>query len=103
MYSYLEEGARDVNIIWVTVVKFENENKAIKEVFGVEPDFTREGGSIPVTLTFQEATGKNVMLLPLGMADDGAHSQNEKFNRLNYINGVKVLASYIDNVAKLSK
>jgi hypothetical protein len=22
-------------------------------VFGVEPDFTREGGSIPVTLTFQ--------------------------------------------------
>ena len=48
------------------------------------------------------ATGKNVMLLPLGMADDGAHSQNEKFNRLNYINGIKVLASYIDHVAKLS-
>jgi hypothetical protein len=23
-------------------------------VFGVEPDLTREGGSIPVTLTFQE-------------------------------------------------
>lgn len=50
-------------------------------VFGVEPDLTREGGSIPVTLTFQEATGKNVMLLPVGSADDGAHSQNEKLNR----------------------
>lgn len=50
-------------------------------VFGVEPDLTREGGSIPVTLTFQEATGKNVMLLPVGAADDGAHSQNEKLNR----------------------
>lgn len=50
-------------------------------VFGVDPDLTREGGSIPVTLTFQEATGKNVMLLPVGAADDGAHSQNEKLNR----------------------
>lgn len=50
-------------------------------VFGVEPDLTREGGSIPVTLTFQEATGKNVMLLPVGSSDDGAHSQNEKLNR----------------------
>jgi len=34
-------------------------------VFGVEPDLTREGGSIPVALTFQEATGQNVMLLPV--------------------------------------
>ena len=52
---------------------------------------TREGGSIPVTLTLQEATGKNVMLLPLGACDDGAHSQNEKFDRTNYIEGVSII------------
>lgn len=74
---------------------------AMKKVFGVEPDLTREGGSIPVTLTFQEATGKNVMLLPVGASDDGAHSQNEKINRSNYINGVKLLASYMDELSKL--
>jgi hypothetical protein len=45
------------------------------KVFGIEPDLTREGGSIPVTLTFQEATGKTVLLLPIGASDDGAHSQ----------------------------
>ncbi|MEQ2161689.1 hypothetical protein GOODEAATRI_012092, partial [Goodea atripinnis] len=28
-----------------------------------------------------EATGRNVMLLPVGSSDDGAHSQNEKINR----------------------
>ena len=28
----------------------------------------------------QEATGKNVILLPMGAADDGAHSQNEKID-----------------------
>ena len=61
-------------------------------VFGVDPDLTREGGSIPVTLTFQEATGKNVMMLPLGASDDGAHSQNEKIDRYNFINGVCVMA-----------
>ena len=33
---------------------------------------TREGGSIPVTLTFAEALGVNVLLLPMGRGDDGA-------------------------------
>uniref|UniRef100_G1RDJ3 Carnosine dipeptidase 2 n=1 Tax=Nomascus leucogenys TaxID=61853 RepID=G1RDJ3_NOMLE len=75
--------------------------RAMKTVFGVEPDLTREGGSIPVTLTFQEATGKNVMLLPVGSADDGAHSQNEKLNRHNYIEGTKMLAAYLYEVSQL--
>lgn len=62
--------------------------KATKHVYDVEPDLSREGGSIPVTLTFQEVTGKNVLLLPVGQGDDGAHSQNEKLNTYNYIQGV---------------
>lgn len=82
---------------------YEAGQKAIKAVFGVTPDMTREGGSIPVTLTFQEATGKNVMLLPVGSCDDGAHSQNEKLNISNYIQGIKVLGSYIHEVAKIPK
>lgn len=49
---------------------------------------TREGGSIPVVLTIAEALGVNVCLLPLGRADDGAHSTNEKLDRSNYIEGV---------------
>ena len=75
--------------------------RATKTVYGVEPDLTREGGSIPVTLTLQEATGKNVILLPMGACDDGAHSQNEKINVRNYIEGTKLLAAYIDELAKL--
>ena len=35
--------------------------------------------------------GKSVLMLPMGQGDDGAHSQNEKFNRDNYIKGIKVL------------
>jgi nonspecific dipeptidase len=74
---------------------------AMKKVFKCEPDMTREGGSIPVTITLEETTGKNVMLLPMGACDDGAHSQNEKLDRLNYIEGTKVLAAYMHEVSLL--
>lgn len=62
---------------------------------------TRGGGSIPVTLLFQESLGKNIMLLPIGRSDDGAHGQNEKIDRDNYILGAKVLAAYIYEVAQI--
>ncbi|XP_057333237.1 cytosolic non-specific dipeptidase [Microplitis mediator] len=74
---------------------------ATKYVYGVDPDLSREGGSIPVTLTFQEVTGKNVLLLPVGCGDDGAHSQNEKLNIRNYIEGTKLLGSYLYEVSRL--
>uniref|UniRef100_A0A1I7YS90 M20_dimer domain-containing protein n=1 Tax=Steinernema glaseri TaxID=37863 RepID=A0A1I7YS90_9BILA len=78
---------------------FEAGKRAIQKVFGVAPDLTREGGSIPVTLTFQELTGQNVMLLPIGSCNDMAHSQNEKIDVSNYINGTKVLAAYLLELA----
>ena len=75
--------------------------KATKMVYGVEPDLTREGGSIPVTISLEEATGKNVILLPMGACDDGAHSQNEKINVRNYIEGTKLLGAYLYELAQL--
>ena len=48
------------------------ERSYIQAVYGKEPDLTREGGSIPVTLTFAESLGINVCLLPMGRGDDGA-------------------------------
>ncbi|CAG8633289.1 1506_t:CDS:10 [Ambispora leptoticha] len=76
--------------------------KAVEKVYHVKPDLTREGGSIPVTLTFQEALGdKNVLLLPMGRGDDGAHSINEKLDRSNYINGIKLFGTYLHEVAHI--
>ena len=54
--------------------------------------------SWPVT---QEATGKNVILLPMGAADDGAHSQNEKIDIRNYIEGTKLLGAYTYELSQL--
>lgn len=75
-------------IIDPTHPHYEAAKLATKHVYKVDPDMTCEGGSIPVTLTLQQATGKNVLLLPVGAGDDGAHSQNEKLDVRNYIEGV---------------
>ncbi|VDN19561.1 unnamed protein product [Cylicostephanus goldi] len=69
-------------------------------VHNVDPDYIREGCSIPITLTFQDLTGKSVLLLPLGAADDMAHSQNEKINKVNYLQGVKTLLAYLLELGK---
>ncbi|KAK3824594.1 MAG: hypothetical protein J3Q66DRAFT_93389 [Benniella sp.] len=83
---------------WVASFKHPNyvaAASAVERVFKVKPDLTREGGSIPVTLTFQDALDKNVLLLPMGRSSDGAHSINEKLDRSNYIEGTKLLGAYL--------
>lgn len=74
--------------------------KATVDVWDVEPDYTREGGSIPITLTFEQQLGTGVLLLPMGRGDDGAHSINEKLNMPNYINGCKTLGAYLHYYSK---
>lgn len=69
---------------------YEAAAKAIETVYGVRPDYSREGGSIPITPALEDATGMNVLLLPIGASDDMAHSQNEKYNIINLVNGIKV-------------
>ena len=56
--------------------------------------------SIPITITFEQATGKNVLLLPMGSSTDAAHSINEKLDRRNYIEGIKLLGAYLHYVAE---
>ncbi|KAI0634048.1 CNDP dipeptidase [Trametes polyzona] len=87
---------------WVTDYKhwnYEAAAQATETIYGRSPDLTREGGSIPVTLTFENNLGVNVLLLPMGRGDDGAHSTNEKIDRSNFIEGSKLLGVYLYNVA----
>ncbi|KAF8960946.1 glutamate carboxypeptidase [Flammula alnicola] len=91
---------------WVTDHRhwnFEAAKKATKAVYGQDPDLTREGGSIPVTLTFAESLGVNVLLLPMGRGDDGAHSTNEKLDKSNFLQGSKLLGTYLYELAAIQK
>ncbi|KAF8645662.1 hypothetical protein AX16_007658 [Volvariella volvacea WC 439] len=87
---------------WIADYKhwnYEAAKVATRAIYGKEPDLTREGGSIPVTLTFAESLGVNVLLLPMGRGDDGAHSTNEKLDRSNFLEGTKLLGLYLYEVA----
>ncbi|KAJ6603299.1 hypothetical protein DFH09DRAFT_1124141 [Mycena vulgaris] len=89
---------------WVADWKHWNYTAAIKAteaVYAQTPDLTREGGSIPVTLTFAETLGVNVLLLPMGRGDDGAHSTNEKLDKSNFIEGTKLLGTYLYEVGTI--
>ncbi|XP_019400554.1 PREDICTED: beta-Ala-His dipeptidase isoform X4 [Crocodylus porosus] len=74
---------------------------AIITVFGEEPDMIRDGSTIPIANMFQNETRKSVMMLPIGAADDGEHSQNEKISRYNYIQGTKLFAAFFLEISKL--
>ncbi|KAG5519079.1 hypothetical protein PMAC_002165 [Pneumocystis sp. 'macacae'] len=73
--------------------------EATKKIYNIAPDFTREGGSIPVALTFETCLNKNVLLLPMGRGDDGAHSINEKLDKSNFIKGTKLFGTYLYEIS----
>ncbi|XP_030349958.1 beta-Ala-His dipeptidase [Strigops habroptila] len=77
--------------------------KAIKTVFREEPDFIRDGSTVPVARMFQTIMQKSVIMLPIGAADDGEHSQNEKISRHNYIEGAKMFAAFFLEISKLHR
>lgn len=70
-------------------------SKATELVWGQKPDLTREGGSIPITLTFEQQLKSSVVLIPCGKGNDGAHSINEKIDLENYVKGAKLLGSFL--------
>ncbi|KAL6299335.1 CNDP dipeptidase [Sparassis latifolia] len=81
---------------------YEAAKRATEAVYKQTPNLTREGGSIPVTLTFAESLGVNVLLLPMGRGDDGAHSTNEKLDKSNFIEGSKLLGTYLYEVGAVN-
>nr|XP_008510291.1 PREDICTED: beta-Ala-His dipeptidase-like [Equus przewalskii] len=61
--------------------------RAIKTVFGTEPDMIRDGSTTPIANIFQDVIQKSVMMLPLGTVDDGEHAQKEKINSEQVLEG----------------
>jgi acetylornithine deacetylase/succinyl-diaminopimelate desuccinylase-like protein len=77
--------------------------RALHQVYDKEPLFTRTGGTIPVVSTFQKVLGAEVVLVGLGLENDRAHSPNEKFDLINYFNGIATSAALIQSFARLKR
>jgi len=69
--------------------------QAYAEVFGKEPIFIREGGSIPVVATFQQVLGIETILMGFGLPDDRLHSPNEKFHLPNFYKGIETVIRFM--------
>jgi acetylornithine deacetylase/succinyl-diaminopimelate desuccinylase-like protein len=73
--------------------------QAFKDVYGKEPLFTREGGSIPIVAAFQRILGVSSILMGFGLNSDNIHSPNEKFSLKDFHRGIKTSARFLEVLA----
>jgi acetylornithine deacetylase/succinyl-diaminopimelate desuccinylase-like protein len=73
-------------------------SEAFKEVYGQEPLFTREGGSIPIVADFQKILGSESILMGFGLDSDAIHSPNEKFSLKDFYRGIKTSAVFFEKL-----
>ncbi len=77
--------------------------RALGKAFDAEPVFTREGGSIPVTVTFQEELGTTSILMGFGLPDENAHAPDEHLDLENFHAGVVTSAWFYEEYARNGK
>ena len=74
---------------------------ALKETFGADPLYLREGGSIPIAALFQRELSLPVVLLGFTPPDDNAHAPNESMDLGNFEGGIRAVIRALDAVAAL--
>ena len=72
--------------------------RALEATFGVEPLYTREGGSIPVTSAFDRTLGLPVVLLGFSQPGSNAHAPNEWLELANVEGGVRTIIRLWDEI-----
>jgi len=73
---------------------------AYKAAFGKETSLIRVGGSIPVSIDFQEAVGAPLVISGIAQSDSAVHSPNERLVVDNYYRGIDAVIRFICGMAK---
>jgi acetylornithine deacetylase/succinyl-diaminopimelate desuccinylase-like protein len=73
---------------------------ALKEVFGKEPVFIREGGSIPIAALFHDILGVPVVMMGFGLPDDNLHAPNEKYSLSQFYKGIRTVARFFEHIGE---
>ena len=74
---------------------------AMRDTFGKEPGFTREGGSIGAVLTMRHLLGAPVIFLGLSLPEHGYHAVNENFDWGQASGGIELFCRYFHRVGAL--
>jgi acetylornithine deacetylase/succinyl-diaminopimelate desuccinylase-like protein len=73
---------------------------AYKAAFGKETALIRVGGSIPVSIDFQEAIGAPLVISGIAQSDSAVHSPNERLVLDNYYRGIDAVIRFICGLAR---
>lgn len=71
---------------------------ALREVFGVDPIFKREGGSVPVVGMMQQELGVDSVMLGFALPDDGIHGPNERQYLPNFFRGTEAYIRFLARI-----
>lgn len=74
--------------------------KALAKVFGKKTVFMREGGSIPIVVSFAKKLKAAPVLMGMGLNTENLHSPNEHFNLNHFHLGILSSAHFMDEYSK---
>lgn len=75
--------------------------RALQKTFSAEPQLIREGGSIPIVISFKELLGLDTLLLGLALPDSGMHAPNENFLLENFYKGIELNRALLQEIAEM--
>ncbi len=96
-------GGAPASITDLNIGAMKAASTAYSEVFGREPVFMREGGSIPVVGQFQEILGLETVLMGFGLPDDRIHAPNERFYLPNYYRGIETSIRFLREYRRVTE
>jgi acetylornithine deacetylase/succinyl-diaminopimelate desuccinylase-like protein len=77
--------------------------EAMRETFGREPGFTREGGSIGAVLTMRRLLNAPVTFMGLSLPEHGYHAIDENYDWGQASGGMEMFRRYFHKVAAMGK
>ncbi|HEY9088552.1 MAG TPA: dipeptidase [Anaerolineaceae bacterium] len=69
--------------------------RALETVWGKQPLYKREGGSIPVVADMQQILGCPSVITGFGLPDDNIHAPNEKLHLATWYRGIEAIIHYL--------
>ncbi len=75
--------------------------QAMSETFGVEPAFTREGGSIGAVVSMHDQLKVPIVFLGLSLPEHGYHAINENFDWQQAKGGIELFINYFNKLSQI--
>ena len=77
--------------------------ESLKTVWGEEPIYKREGGSIPIVTHMQNILGIDSILSGFSLPEDKIHSPNERMDLEVFWKGIETVIHYLFKIAEVKK